>query len=242
MIFLTVSPPLVLGNTSRRYFPLKRAANDSQYILGRAFLQEAYITVDYERGRFNVSQALWNDNFPADVRTIPSVASAGGVSDSSSTNTPSDSNSGPSGLSTGAIAGIAVAGVAFVVILLALFFLLGRNRVYKKWMSSEDGRNERTAHWALFNSQNGGTEAASNAGKPPMTDTTSVSSPDPNRFNTMSPPPFGDGNSTVGPGSPRQTSGHWSWDPSYNPRHNHGPSELEAGNIIHQLPESSNER
>src|SRR5207244_4162339 len=36
---LTAYPPLVSNST--RYFPLKRAANDSQYTLGRVFLQEA---------------------------------------------------------------------------------------------------------------------------------------------------------------------------------------------------------
>jgi hypothetical protein len=38
---LEASYPLVRHPT--RYFPLKRAANDSQYTLGRAFLQEAYV-------------------------------------------------------------------------------------------------------------------------------------------------------------------------------------------------------
>lgn len=36
---LTAGPPLV--NTSSYYFPLKRAANPTQYTLGRTFLQEA---------------------------------------------------------------------------------------------------------------------------------------------------------------------------------------------------------
>jgi hypothetical protein len=35
---LEAKPPLVANAT--RYFPLKRAANDTQYTLGRAFLQE----------------------------------------------------------------------------------------------------------------------------------------------------------------------------------------------------------
>ncbi|KAJ5376935.1 hypothetical protein N7509_013821 [Penicillium cosmopolitanum] len=165
-------------------------------------------------------------------------ADSGSGSSSSSSN---DSSGSGHGLSKGAIAGIAVAGVVFLGILVALFFLLGRNRVYKQWMSSQDGRTERTARWALFNHPNGGPEVASNAGKPPMTDTTSVSSPDPGRYNTMS-PPLGDGNSSYGPSSPRHQSGHWSWDPSFNPRNARGPSELEANNVIHQLPESSNER
>jgi hypothetical protein len=37
---LSVSYPIVANST--RYFPLKRAANATQYTLGRTFLQEAY--------------------------------------------------------------------------------------------------------------------------------------------------------------------------------------------------------
>jgi hypothetical protein len=36
---LTVDYPIVSNQT--RYFPLQRAANDTQYTLGRTFLQEA---------------------------------------------------------------------------------------------------------------------------------------------------------------------------------------------------------
>jgi hypothetical protein len=50
---LTASPPLVT-NTSR-YFPFKRAADSTQWTLGRTFFQEAYVTADYERGNFSVS-------------------------------------------------------------------------------------------------------------------------------------------------------------------------------------------
>lgn len=39
---LHATPPLVSNAT--RYFPLKRAANDSQYTLGRAFLQETLVS------------------------------------------------------------------------------------------------------------------------------------------------------------------------------------------------------
>jgi hypothetical protein len=55
---LTAQPPLV--NTSTRYFALKRASNQTQYTLGRAFLQEAFLTVDYERHNFSLAQAIWN--------------------------------------------------------------------------------------------------------------------------------------------------------------------------------------
>jgi len=30
--------------SATNYFPIRRAANDSQYVIGRTFLQEAYVT------------------------------------------------------------------------------------------------------------------------------------------------------------------------------------------------------
>ena len=45
----------LMPNASR-YFPLMRATNDTQYTLGRTFLQEAYLIADYERFNFSVSQ------------------------------------------------------------------------------------------------------------------------------------------------------------------------------------------
>ncbi|KAF7197498.1 hypothetical protein HII31_01308 [Pseudocercospora fuligena] len=39
------------------YFPIRRAANDSQFVLGRAFFQETYITVDWGRANFTLSKA-----------------------------------------------------------------------------------------------------------------------------------------------------------------------------------------
>jgi hypothetical protein len=47
-------------NSTTKYFPI-RQANESQYTLGRAFMQEAYIIVDYERKNFSLHQA----SFPA---------------------------------------------------------------------------------------------------------------------------------------------------------------------------------
>ncbi|KAJ5787622.1 Cupredoxin [Penicillium paradoxum] len=146
-----------------------------------------------------------------------------------------------SGLSKGAIAGIAVAAVVFVGILIALFFVLGRNRVYSQWMSSEDGRTERTARWALFghgdqygNTKSEGGSSAAGAGiKPPRSDITSVSTPDPN-FRTFSP-----GTEVVsGPGSPSAQQGHWSWnEPPQNARSS-GPTELAGHPIIWEAPGS----
>ncbi|TGO91228.1 hypothetical protein BPOR_0035g00290 [Botrytis porri] len=43
---------------SKFYFPLARSANSSQYTIGRAFLQEAYIITSYETNQFSLHQAV----------------------------------------------------------------------------------------------------------------------------------------------------------------------------------------
>ena len=68
---LVAQYPLVAKGT-RNYFPLKRAANDTQYTLGRAFLQEAYLTVDYERSNFSVSHCIFKDGVTQDIVPIMS--------------------------------------------------------------------------------------------------------------------------------------------------------------------------
>lgn len=54
---LTASYPLV--PTTRRYFPLRRILykGEPQAVLGRVFLQAAYILADHDRKTFNISQA-----------------------------------------------------------------------------------------------------------------------------------------------------------------------------------------
>lgn len=53
------------GQSSIPYFPLKRSTkevNDNRYIIGRVFMQEAYIITSYDRGTFSLHQALFPDN------------------------------------------------------------------------------------------------------------------------------------------------------------------------------------
>jgi hypothetical protein len=66
---LTAKYPLV--ETTSYYFPLRQAANESQYTLGRTFFQEAYLTADYERGTFSVSQCSWIEGADENIVTIP---------------------------------------------------------------------------------------------------------------------------------------------------------------------------
>ncbi|PVH79808.1 acid protease [Cadophora sp. DSE1049] len=116
---LTASWPLVENKT--RYFPLKRANDSSQYILGRAFFQEAYVIADYERKNFSVSQCKW-DSSPQNIVTI--------FPPSNSTDNP---KSETTGLPVGAIAGIAAGGGALlIVIAVVLYFCWWRPRQRKR--------------------------------------------------------------------------------------------------------------
>lgn len=105
------------------YFPIRRAANESQYALGRTLLQEAYLIVDYERSNFTVAQAVFPDPLPpAQVLTIVSPSES-----------PTSQSSSSSGLSTGAIVGIAIGAVAAIIIAaLAFFLMFCRKRRTKK--------------------------------------------------------------------------------------------------------------
>ncbi|GAB1210952.1 hypothetical protein ATERTT37_000062 [Aspergillus terreus] len=139
------------------------------------------------------------------------------------TTSAADGNSSSSGthLSGGAIAGIVVGAVAFLVILVALFFTLGRNRVYKQWMSSQDGRTERTARWALFHGE--GWRPKSEL------DSTTQHTGDPGTSLVSSPNP------TQRTFSPTPPAGHWSWEgPKSTVSHTREPTELDASNSVNR--------
>lgn len=126
---LTLSYPLAPNGTTDRYFPLQRAANNTQYTLGRAFFQEAYLIADYDRGNFTVAPCAWDANNVAttSVKSIlsPNLTAIAG-SDSAS-------NSTSSSISGGAIAGIAIGIVALIALLcLALFFLRRKKNANKR--------------------------------------------------------------------------------------------------------------
>ncbi|KAF2689795.1 acid protease [Lentithecium fluviatile CBS 122367] len=107
---LQASHPIYPNATN--YFPIRRGYNESMYTLGRTFLQEAYVKVDYERGSFSVHQAL----FPATnekQQVFPIVAP--GMDP-----TISATRSG-NRLEKGAITGLVIGIIAFVS--LAAFFI-----------------------------------------------------------------------------------------------------------------------
>lgn len=121
-----------LANETTHYFPLKRAANSTQYTLGRTFLQEAYLSVDYERKQFNVSACVWNQGAQENIVTITSKDDPDG---SGSDHPDGAVPRGKSGLSTGAIAGIVV-GAVVAVALIAGAIALCILRKRRKWIGA----------------------------------------------------------------------------------------------------------
>ncbi|KAF1829712.1 acid protease [Decorospora gaudefroyi] len=107
-----------------QYFPIKRT-DKGIYVLGRTFLQEAYIIVDYERSNFTVAPAYYADPMPA--QTLVSIYNT------TYTRPPSPDSGSKGGLPAGAIAGIVVGIVlAFVIAGVAAFLLWRKRRAAKK--------------------------------------------------------------------------------------------------------------
>ena len=108
-------PQLDVGNRSR-YFPIRPAKDPRQLVLGRAFLQNAYLTADYERRKFYLHQVRWpGNNETANIQSIASPAVDGHGSQ----------------LSRPAIAGI-VLGIVSLIVLVTLGLLFHRRFRHKK--------------------------------------------------------------------------------------------------------------
>jgi hypothetical protein len=111
---LTLDLPIVTNST--RYFPLRQAMNTTQYTLGRAFLQEAYVIADYDRGTFNVSQAVFDGTASRVFTITPPSNSTKSTNATASGSTASSAATTSSGLSAGTWAGIAIAVATAVVL------------------------------------------------------------------------------------------------------------------------------
>lgn len=119
---LNLSAPFV--NNTSMYFPLRQGQNDSMYTLGRAFLQEAYVTVDYSTGTFNVSQAVFDQNTVSQIVAIPSdmpIPVSGGGNSTGSGNGSSGGSGSASG-SSGGLSGSAIAGIVIGIVVLLVIF------------------------------------------------------------------------------------------------------------------------
>jgi hypothetical protein len=119
---LEATYPIFADTTS--YFPIRRAANESQFVIGRVFLQEVFLGVDYERKYFNISQAVFSNPMPEpDVVTILPL-------DSKSLNPTSET--GSHHLSAGVIAGIVIGAIVGTVLIAYLVWFCCFRRPIKE--------------------------------------------------------------------------------------------------------------
>ncbi|KAL2075540.1 hypothetical protein VTL71DRAFT_483 [Oculimacula yallundae] len=142
---LNITTPL-LTNVSSLYFPLKQTSDENLYILGRAFLQEAYVTAHYNTRTFNVSQAIFSDNAAPSLVALPAILPTSTTSPGS--NKPNDTKSSkPSSkkLGGGAIAGIVIGALAGLALLLLLIFFLLRRRK-RRSTAAKTGAETGTVH------------------------------------------------------------------------------------------------
>lgn len=110
------------GGNASNYFPIKKSKN-GVYTLGRTFLQEAYIVVDYGQLNFAVAPAHYADPMPKEQLQI--------IYDT--TNSPVAGSSGSGGgLGSGAIAGTVVGIVLAFAIAGIIAFCWWRKRKIKR--------------------------------------------------------------------------------------------------------------
>lgn len=124
---LMAKPPYQGLQSNSRYFPLRRAINDTQYTLGRTFLQEAYLTVDWERQNFSVSQVNWIPNAPQHLVPIFSLKSPPGEFLNQTQGSTSHST-----MPTTIIAGITISITIALAIIAILSYLLYRSNRHRK--------------------------------------------------------------------------------------------------------------
>jgi len=117
---LQASNPIFPNGTN--YLPLKRATSPSQYTLGRTFMQEAFMFVDYEQGNFSISQAQFPSNPSPNLVTVDHSAQP--VESSSPV-----SSTTKHSISHGALAGAVVGSLlAFTLLCAIAIFFFRRHR------------------------------------------------------------------------------------------------------------------
>ncbi|KAI8633430.1 acid protease [Xylariaceae sp. FL1651] len=117
------------------YFPLKRAENGSQVIIGRSFLQEAYIITNYETSTFSLHKARFPDN-PLRDTSIQTIATS---PDSPYPGPPPQTKSEGNKMTQNQIAGVVV-GVCLGSIALITTFVIVRRR--RRQFKDDGNENE----------------------------------------------------------------------------------------------------
>ncbi|KAG9185631.1 hypothetical protein G6011_06962 [Alternaria panax] len=120
---LEATPPYRGLKEKTKYFPIRRGGESRQWVLGRTFLQEAYLTVDWERQNFTVSAVDWTFGKAPEVLPIVSPTYA----------VPHYTPPPKKPLSSTAVIGIAVGGGFFVALVVcAIGWWFWRRRQKRK--------------------------------------------------------------------------------------------------------------
>ncbi|KAF4556473.1 Eukaryotic aspartyl protease-like protein 3 [Elsinoe fawcettii] len=120
-------PHTEVGNTER-YFPVRCTDDASQYILGRTFLQEAYLIADYDSATFKVAQCRWDLQGTSNpqIEAIKSTAKG-------SVPTDIPVPTAQRGFNLGATSGMIISGlVVLLAIGLGIWFVRRRRRQYEQ--------------------------------------------------------------------------------------------------------------
>ncbi|OAA81084.1 Peptidase aspartic, catalytic [Akanthomyces lecanii RCEF 1005] len=114
------------GQPAVPYFMLRKATNGTNTIIGRSFLQEAYIRTKYDSGVFSLHQASFPGDPDKDIK-LNAIKQP-----SNSPYPPPPPTKDHHGLTTPQMIGIAVGVVAFCTLLVAGLCFWGRRRKQKK--------------------------------------------------------------------------------------------------------------
>ncbi|KZL87016.1 eukaryotic aspartyl protease [Colletotrichum incanum] len=125
------------GEPAVPYFPLRRASNlTDTFVIGRSFLQEAYLITKYDTGVFSLHQALF-PNEPLQSLQLKNI-----VQPSNSPFPPPAQVNLHGGLSTAQMGGIAAAAVAACVIMLVCWYFYRRQKKSRATTRTlEDGKD-----------------------------------------------------------------------------------------------------
>ena len=134
----------------KNYFPLRKAANSSQYTLGRSFLQETYLKVDYERNNFSISQATFSPNALTDTDLVSITRPQSSNFTGPMTAPPERilSQAGIAGVVVGS--SIALVSLIFLVVLCVRFRRHNANPGYVREKVGEDPHRIKTSNSRLI--------------------------------------------------------------------------------------------
>lgn len=157
---LEASPPYRGLQSKSKYFPIRRGNDSSQWVLGRTFLQEAYLTVDWERQNFSLSAVDWTFGKQANLTPIVSPKYAE-LYHAAPKSRP---------LSTGVIIGIAVGiGLAFLLAMCVTAWWFWRRR-HKRKLEAIKAKYEADAATAAATAKKDAAEKSDEPPTSPMQD------------------------------------------------------------------------